>query len=133
MKYQDPFVRQVQIAMITGEPNAFIEWFNNFWNDLSHSIINHDHMIDISHLSTKNDVLYYDSTKKAIFYIDMINHKAKCCYQHYISRVEQEFWISINTIQEITKILLESVLNTEIILPLTVFSKLESVVLNNIE
>ncbi len=97
-------VRQLTIAMITDTHNRIVEWFSSAW----------DHMESIE---TENNgvcgIIYYfhfEGRNHWIFYID--DNKFKCNKNSYWKPFKRNFKLELEDILHITKILVESKLNS---------------------
>ncbi len=103
----DALIRQLKIALITGEPNEIIHWFeNNIWNKLKAT--------QLDFQEDRNAIVYHiDHT--VIFYYNDINFKAhSILWSDYLRPV---FVLNYAKGVIIIHLLLESYLNHTIPVP----------------
>lgn len=96
-------IRHVRIALITGEDNQIVDWFNNLWYQLT--IVE----TPIYH-SRGCEVIYYKyegNKKVCVFYQDNSNDDFWCSYDHYWNKFPMGDYFDISII---TKILVENAL-----------------------
>ena len=101
-------VRQLNIDLITDEPNPLLNWFNSIWSQLN--IIE----TDVYH-NDGGELIYYkifDNVEKMIFYQDNKNDIFWCSYDNYWSILENMLIRDYYIIHDITKLLVDNALNT---------------------
>ena len=120
-------VRQLQIDMITDTPNPIIDWFNDLWSNLHvvQANVYHDRGNEFIYYKIKHDMVL------VIFYQDKKSYLFTGHYKYYWSILQDKFKLKYPDVQEVTKLLVESVMGTSILTtPRKIWSQDECIVSN---
>jgi len=103
-------LRQLQIDMISDDPNPITIWFGELWNSLSKMEIN-------VFQDNGNETIYFldNETWPWVFYHDKTNGQLVCNYDHYWSRFANNKTIKSADIKPITEFLVQEALNGEVV------------------
>lgn len=103
-------MRQIQIDLIADNPNPIVDWFNNIWSQI------HVIKTNVYHKNGNREFIYYIKTNngnKWIFY-NNIKQSFWCNYEIYWREFEAILPLDRDGIIEITKILIENAMNSNI-------------------
>lgn len=107
-----PDIRQLQIAMITDQPNEILDWFNNIWNKLL--------CIEVNVYHTRGgEFIYYmidDGQKEFVFLMDKDDNKFYCDTTIYWEKLRKHGF-NIEEVQTVTHLLLQDHLDIKGIAP----------------
>ncbi len=110
----NPHLRQLRIAMITGNSTPIMEWFNGLWKQLK--------VVETNVYGSKGgEFIYYINTttdeREVVFYHNSNGETFWCNHPLYWEILHDTFGIGYKPAQEITKMLMDDVLNTSIAPP----------------
>lgn len=109
----NPAIRELKIALITGEPNYILDWFNDLWNKLT--VVE----TDIYHDNGGGEFIYYLKDGydiKWIFYYDKPNNLLYCEWCNFWSILRDKFNLEyieptgLDEVLIVTQLLLENAL-----------------------
>ncbi len=108
----DALVRQLKIALITGEQNTIKDWFDGFLVKLTVVETN------VYRAGSGEFIYYYDGDiEKIIFFRDDREGKFYCNVQFYWNHLVFHYYLNSNSIEEITKILVDNAFGIDIKTP----------------